>query len=464
MPKRRKIIFICASTFLIVSVVALITLHATNVLYKAAYKNYVAPTPKLNSSWSKTQQDESGDLYVSPLGDDSNDGSKEHPFLSFDKAKQTVKSFDKTTRDKITICFLEGEYKDEELAFAEEDSGTENCQIIYKGIGEVVFNSGVYLNPSDFNNSSNYPEYSTRLSKEAKKHVKVLQLDSAPYNITKERLNKIYPIGTYNTAYAYKDYVDGPIYSEVFINKKRMNMARYPNSGFLKTDEVLFSSRDSGVTDQNGDPKGDVYRINDDLSNRIKSWKTLDDVWMSGFFMWDWADSTTPIGSFDKTTNELTTKYYSFFGARQGMPYYFFNILEELDSPGEYYFDRENMRLLIYENDDFANSEIQISLSTKNHVQLNANYVTLDNLQFSGNRANGISSYGNNHHITIVNCSFYNLAGTAIGMLGHDISIVHNEVHDVGKLGIDIHGGDKNSLTYSNNIIALKAITPNHES
>ncbi|MBO4541527.1 MAG: hypothetical protein J5736_06090, partial [Bacilli bacterium] len=285
-------------------------------IYSLVYQDYSAPRPNLSSRWSEANPvDEiEGDYYVSTDGDDSNVGDKEHPFKTIQKAKEVVKAVDKTDRDSIIIGIEEGEYPVNNLRFEYEDSGTEDCQIIYQGLGDVVFNSGRTLPTSSFKNAEEYPNIKNRLNDDAKKHAKILDLTSV--GISKEAIGKMYAYGSYNTSAQYEGDTTGPLYAELFINEKRMEIARYPNVGYLKTDEVVFSSRDQGVTLPNGDPKGDVYKANDELASRIKSWQSLDDVWMYGFFMYDWADQATSIFSFDESSNELTTKYFSFFGAR----------------------------------------------------------------------------------------------------------------------------------------------------
>ena len=69
---------------------------------------------------------------------------------------------------------------------------------------------------------------------------------------------------------------------------------------------------------------------------------------------------STPIKSIndDKT---ITTEYCSKYGFKEGGYYYFFNVLEELDAPGEYYIDRDNGILYFYPPDENENSKIMLS-------------------------------------------------------------------------------------------------------
>ena len=179
------------------------------------------------------------------------------------------------------------------------------------------------------------------------------------------------------------------MFSELFINGERQSLSRYPNVGYIYTDRVVSMGKNS-ENKSNGDPAGDVYKIDDYLANRVSSWKNVEDVWMYGFWKYDWADGSTPIESFDINTNNLTSKYQSFFGIKENAPYYFYNCLEELDVEGEWYLDRENGLLCVYKTQNFENSEITLSLSTKTAITINSNHVTLKGLTVTGTRGNGM--------------------------------------------------------------------------
>lgn len=54
------------------------------------------------------------------------------------------------------------------------------------------------------------------------------------------------------------------------------------------------------------------------------------------YWGYDWADSHSPILSLDKTSKSFVIPQPS-YGIKLGQRYYYYNILEELDSPGEWY-------------------------------------------------------------------------------------------------------------------------------
>lgn len=423
------------------------------------YKGYKAPEPVL-STYSDTEDDVmfNGDFYVSKNGKDSNSGTKDEPFYTIERAVEAVRNTNKNGRNGITVCIEGGEYRVSSLEFTKEDSGTVDCPITYRSCnGEVILNGGVSLYPKHFASVEVYPEIAERLSPEARKRVAVVDLTQEPYSLTSEDWGNVYAIGSYNTANSYDgDYVGG-IYCELFNNDVRQTLARYPNDGYLYTEEVvktgLGKESDGALTevkdwDKIRNPESDIYKVDSELAQRISGWKTLDDVWMFGYWKYDWADASSPIGSFNAQTGEISPKFVSLFGTKTDAPYYFFNVLEELDSEGEWYLDRENGLLCLWYPEKIEDALFDLSLSIKPVIQSEADYLTFDGITVMGTRSDGVFITGNNN--TVQNCLIKNVAGNALVMTGKNNLAYGNEITHTGKGGIIIDGGDIHTLTPGN--------------
>lgn len=418
-----------------------------------------APAFKAVDNWGKrTVIGKDADFYISDKGDDKNEGSYEHPFATFEKAAEAVRSLDRTGKDKITVGVFPGEYRTSGITLSKEDSGTKDCPVIYGicGEGECVINAGASLNPSDFEKVTDSKALS-RLSKDAGANVKCIDLKK--YGITADDYGEIYAIGSYNTASQYTGNYTGPLYCELFINDKRQTLARYPNEGFLETEKVIstgYGLESDGSLTRHDDyydtknPESDVYGISSKLAKRIASWQTFDDVWMFGYWKYDWADASSPIGSFDAEKKTLSPKFVSVYGTKTGAPYYFFNVFEELDSPGEWYLDRDSGILYVYPDEDFENSSVDISLGLDSVLTLNdASYITFDGFTFKGTRGDGITVSGNSN--TFKNCIIKNVAGNAADITGYDNLITQCEITHTGKGGIYLNGGEAETLKPGNN-------------
>ena len=396
------------------------------------------------------------DLYVAPDGSDDADGSFARPLATIGAARDRVRELDKTGRSGVTVAIKAGEYRINGLAFTAADSGTPECPVTYcaYGDGEVILNGGVTLDPAAFRPVSG--EMAARLSPEAASHV--VCLDLGALGVTAAEYGKIYTIGSYNTARQYDGDWVGPLYCELFVNDARCSLARYPDSGWLKTGEVVkmgFGRESDGSMtavenwEDTRNPESDVYKVDDALAERINGWKTLDDVWMFGFWKYTWADASSPVGAFDYAARTLSPKFVSVYGAIKDAPYYFFNVFEELDSPGEWYLDRAAGVLYLYAPEDFANAAVDLSLSTETLLTAeNVHDLTFTGFTLKGTRGDAVQITGDRN--TVSRCLIKNIAGTALIMEGYDNLASENEITRTGKAGIVIKGGETETLTPGN--------------
>lgn len=461
------IVFVSAGAMILASVgMAFLPMYQKSFTEKA-FENRIA-SPTCYSKYVKEEYSgvKNADFYVSVTGNDENDGSLGAPFATIEKARNAVRQLDKTGRTGITVAVMAGEYKAAGVDFTAEDSGTQSCPIKYcaYGDGEAVLSGGVSLNPADFRPVTDEAMLS-RLSGDAKNNVVCLNL--ADYGITSVDYGKVYTIGMYSTAEKYDgDYI-GDMYSEVFFNDTRMVLARYPDTGdYLYTEEAIQTGKglesDGATTavenwDEIRNPETDIYPISGELSSRIASWKTLDDVWMFGCFKYDWADASSPIGAFDAQKRTLSPKFVSLYGTKEDAPYYFFNVFEELTSPGEFYLDRESGMLYIYPTAEISGAKIDITLTTESIINLkDANYLTFEGFTVKGTRSDGIIIEGNGN--TVTNCLIKNLAGYAIKATGSDNLIERNEITRTGRGGVTVDGGDRETLTPGNNRVVNNLI------
>ena len=367
-------------------------------IYVLLYEDYTAPAPVISTVSNEKNDDKMimGDFYVSTNGDDKNSGTKDLPFRTIEKAVEAVRNTDKAGKNGITVCIEGGEYRVSSLDFTKEDSGTAECPVKYCSYnGEVIINGGITLDTADFKNVKSYPGIAERLTPEAKKNVVVVDLTKAPYSLTKADWGKIYAIGSYHTAANYDGDYTGELYCELFVDDIRQTIARYPDNEYLYTEEVvktgLGKESDGSLTevkdwDKIRNPEPDIYKVNPELAKRISGWKNLDDVWMFGYWKYDWADASTPTENFDKDTCELSPRFVSLYGTKTEAPYYFFNVLEELTAEGEWYLDREKGLLCMWEPENKDNAEIILSLSLNPVINSEADYITFDGLTIKGTR------------------------------------------------------------------------------
>ena len=455
--KNKKVILTVISLVLIAFVI--IVFCCRNEIAEMMYKDYKASAPVL-SVYEKTGGNNmiDADFYVSTTGNDENDGTKEAPFRTVEKAVEAVRNTDKTDKNGITVCIEGGEYRVSALEFSKEDSGTKDCPITYCSYnGEVVLNGGKKLEPEIFSVVTD-GEVLIRLSDEAKKNV--LCTDLTKLGLGVDDWGKLYPVGLYGTQANYDGDTVGPVPCNLYFNGNPLITARYPNEGFLKTVEIIREGQGQESSTSNHakmegwenlrNPETTIFTVDDETADRIFSYATINNVWLWTALIYEWADTTVPLKSFDYANKTLEPAYVSKYGAVPGSSYYIFNVLEELDAPGEWYLDRDSGMLYIYPPDNMDNAEIIISLSTEDLITItDAEYLIFDGLSVKGTRGNGVIINSNN--VTVKNCIFSELSGTGVKIDGYKNTVADCEFAHIGATAVDVKGGDRETLKAGEN-------------
>ena len=324
--------------------------------------------------------------------------------------------------------------------------------------GKVLINGGITLDAKDFEVLNDCEK--ERLHGDAK--TDVVKIDLKKYGLTRADWGEISAVGSHGTARKYDDAVIEPLSCELFYNDERMNVARYPNEGYIHTEEPVREGKCLEPTGgQRMDPQewanlrnplGDIRKIDAETNERVKTWKTQEDVWQFGYPKYGWADESSPVVSINTETREMETKYVSVFGIKEHAPYYFFNVFEELDAPGEWFLNRKDGILYLYPSSDLNTAEIILSITTKNLVKIEkANNMTIKGFTFMGTRTDAFNVVGDN--IAIDGCEIKNVAGWAAKIDGMNCTVKNCSIHPTGKGGVYIDGGDRATLTPSGNIV-----------
>ncbi len=399
-------------------------------------------------------------LYVSVNGSDAGTGSEVSPFASIQRAVDEVKKLaDGGLKAPVTVYFAKGEYNTAScINMTEAVSGTAECPITYTalGDGEVVFNSGVTLKAEDFMPVEGAVK--ARFAEDVQD--KILVCDLKAKGVTKELLGPVYSVGAHNNASRYFGDVLGKN-AELFWDEKRMTLARYPNEGFAQFEAVADWGECRQFEDGSYNPKwndktyecrGGTLVLDDAVNERMKKWQDKTTAWCFGYFFVDWGDASSPIVKIDTDAKTITLRYASVYGYKAGANYYLYNVLEELDAPGEFYIDRENLLMYVYPPADPKESEIMLSLSRESIINgENVNYITFENITFKGSRNDALVLKGD--HNAVKNCKLTDICGWAIKMYGVENTVYGCDVSRTGEGGVLLEGGDRATLTHSNNLI-----------
>ncbi len=353
-----------------------------------------------------------------------NNAQTDGPFRSLERARSEVRNLRQAKQfSGATISLREGTYyRNRKFLLDKNDSGNKNQPIVYEGWkNEKVILSGA-VPVSGFTPVSN-KKILERLSGNSRKHV--LQLD----------LKKFDP-GT----------VSKPGKRlELFFGNKPMTLARWPNQGFTKINE-LTGNKPFKVHGIPGDHEG---RFTCD-TNRMEKWSKEQDLWLHGYWFWDWSDAYQQVKSIDVQKKEfLLTKPFHHYGYRKGQKFYVLNALSELDSPGEWYLDREENILYFWPPSEIDSQKITLS-SVDHLLEINnGSHITFRNLVFEKTR-NTLIRVISSHHVQIKKSLLRNSGYAAVSFSGSDSGISGCDIHSIASNGISLSGGDRNKLVPGN--------------
>ena len=256
-------------------------------------------------------------------------------------------------------------------------------------------------------------------------------------------------------------------------------IARYPNDTFTKTGDIvqqgdivqLWSSLFSTYTtyvpyeDRVYPPEPSIYYVDAATTERMKKWKNEDDIWVYGTFGETWSDISLPVRDYDSTKGIITTELPSPKPILSNMNYYIYNVLGELDAPGEYYLDRKTGVLYIYPTD--PNGKVTFSNLNEALIDItSANHIHFKSLSIKGTRKNAILAKGCDD-LRFELCSISKAAGIAIELTNcKNSGLVSCHIYMTGKGGVtfSVQGGASqpgrevaidalNNLTPMNNFV-----------
>lgn len=395
------------------------------------------------------------DFYVSQCGSDDNNGTKNNPFRTIKRAQSAACRIEADRKNRIRINIEKGLYR-ECIKLSNKDFGKIGCPTEYRSYnGEAVVTGGVKLCTTDFLPVGNDCKFN--FFADVKGKIKCIDLKR--YGITGDDIGFMKARGAFNTADKYDAAENIKDSCELYYNGKRMTLARYPNSGNLKIEKVLDIGEVAEYPPQNyfddwaekKNPRGGTFTVDESTAERMKRWSNPTEAWMFGYFYWDWADSSTPVKAFDTENRRVTCLYNSMFGFKEDADYYFYNVPEEIDSPGEWYIDRQTLILYFYPPDESNNADIELSVSTNSVIDISgANGIVISGLRIINTRADAVIVNANN--CIIENCIIENCSGSGAVINGRNNTVRGCEFRGLGKGGIVLNGGDRELLIPGNNI------------
>ena len=375
---------------------------------------------------------------MAPSGSDTHPGTRDRPVATPERARDLLRSL-RLTRGSgpgpAVIHLGPGDYqRTSPLELSGADSGTPGAPVIWQAEPGTQTRLLGGRRLSTFQPVAT-PEILRRLPATARAHVLECDLGTLGIRDFGEMKSRGFSRAT------------AAAHCELFHGGRPMTLARWPNGGAFTT--IAGFPETSGRNDDHG---GNIGRLEDGFlyeGDRPRQWKDATNLWVHGYWAWDWANSYERVVSLDAESRRIrTAPPYGLYGFRKGQRFFFLNVLEELDEPGEWFLD-PSLRKLYFWPPLAAGREPETLLSLLEGPLVRmtgASNVVFSGVILEATRGSGVEIRGGTSNL-IAGCILRNLGNTGVIVesgTGHGVSGCN--LLDEGDSGVSLSGGDRQTL------------------
>lgn len=255
---------------------------------------------------------------------------------------------------------------------------------------------------------------------------------------------------------------------ELFCDGVRMTPAEWPNGGEWAT---IAAFVDEGTRHNDGSvgqglgvkrnekpvpPRGGTFGY---AGNRPARWTKAPEVWLHGFWCFDWYDTVLPVAAINAASNTITLAVQHTYGVRPGNPsprrWKAVHVLEELDVPGEYYVDPVAKKLYFWPPRALGPATRVVLVGAQRPL---VQVEKARNLVFRGL---GFELCGGDAAVVkegaavaFERCDFRNIRGKAVSLVDClACRVTTCDIQETGTGGIFVSGGNRRSLMPGENVV-----------
>jgi Right handed beta helix region len=222
-----------------------------------------------------------------------------------------------------------------------------------------------------------------------------------------------------------------PMGSEPYFPGHSLRLARWPNDEFAKAQPAAagFATRDP-----------------DGVRGPSRAWAQASDLWVHGYWGHDWADEWIPVLGVEGEHRSFAFQGgLPKYGLRAGAPYRIYNVVEELDEPGEWYADPSQNLVLVWPPAGVDLGTLNVSSLTVLVEFKDVSHVRLEHLVLEGARGDAVVVSGG-YGVTLERCLIRHVGLRAVRLSGVAHRLIDSDVRDTGQGGVVLWGGSRQTL------------------
>ncbi|WP_205958080.1 right-handed parallel beta-helix repeat-containing protein [Flavivirga algicola] len=382
-------------------------------------------------------------FYISVNGNDKNKGTKKSPFRSIEAARDAIRNLKANLglpKGGVDVILLKGTYNiGSTIEFTSEDTGTSTSPIVYKGEkkGEVILTGGVQVDTKRFKIVSD-EELLSRLHPKARG--KVIYID-----LSKDKLDSYFP-------------GDGK-YGQIAMDGYMLQLAQWPNRAYNHIGKIheegpttrWLKPGEKPMPYSKENPTGGKFSFKEDLSPMVQTeFERTRDIYAQGYFHNDWYFQHEPLGSINNNVVQLLHHTrYGIVNKIKSIPrrVRLFNVLAELNEPGEWYFDKKEQKLFVWPIKGFEPGKSTVSFIGTKSASINNSFAQPGDVK-AQKASLPLITMKNTSYVTLSNFIIENTGSLAISIKGGKYNLLAGSIirNGAGK-GIEIKGGKYNGIT-----------------
>jgi hypothetical protein len=236
---------------------------------------------------------------------------------------------------------------------------------------------------------------------------------------------------------------------ELFFEDQPARLARWPNAGFVKIRDVTEETPETSHG-RTGSKVGNFYYDGD----RPQRWKDEQDIWLHGYWFWDWSDQYQQVESIDLERQLMRlAKPYHGYGYLPGARYYALNVLAELDEPGEWQLDRRSGTIYFWPPTAIEQGRPMASALSTLVTARDVSHIRLQGLILEAVRGAAVKLEGGTN-AQVVGCTIRNTGDIAVDVRGgRKNAVIGCDIYNTAGGGVSLAGGELATLAPGEHLV-----------